>query len=562
MVADTSSLYDLHQVYNYVVVGGGTAGSVVANRLSEDPRFSVLVLEAGGNSVGDPRITLPGLAANTYFDPEFDWCLTSTPQEALNGRRIAEPRGRTLGGSSAINLGMAIYPRNSGWNWGCLSGYIRKSQTFTPPSDEIRDQLSLDYIDPAVQGTSGPVHVSFGNGPFSAFNAAWPRTFDALNHRLTGDPIHAGVAYYDDEAAQRINLRVVTEALVERIILDKTREGDVIATGVQFVGKDGIRRAISAATEVIMAAGAIKTPHLLELSGIGNADLLQTHGIEPLINNPNVGENLQEHGFVPFSWEVADGQVTGEALRDPEIAKVAMEAWQSSGAGPLGLCPISSAFMTLPELRDGELQGLLKRYLDKEVPQSRTAQYQILRQLLEDAPAPRESIYGMSEPECFVSIVAVLNRPFSRGFVHLSSPDPTVLPIFDPKMLSHPLDLELQARHVRWLETLAETEPMASLLKPNGRRLHHPKQVSSLETARELTRDRIVAHYHVVGTAAMMPRDLGGVVDDQLMVYGCRNLRVVDASIIPLIPRGNIQATVFAVAEKAADIIKGADNGA
>ncbi|PYH80309.1 aryl-alcohol dehydrogenase [Aspergillus uvarum CBS 121591] len=608
MTTGTASLSDLRQSYDYLVVGGGTAGLVVANRLTEDPTVSALVLEAGSNRVDDPRIAVPGLAASTYFDPEFDWCLTSPPQEALNGRCIAEPRGRTLGGSSAINLGMAIYPSrsdidtweqlgNAGWNWESLSRYLRKSQTFTPPSDEIRDQLSLGYIDPAIQGTDGPIHVSFGEGPFPTFNSAWPRTFETLSHCITGDPMsgqasgafvnpgtvhatsrarsHAGVAYYNPEIAQRPNLRVVTEALVEKILLKKPDHGEVNATGVQFVGKDGERRTVHAGAEVILAAGAVKTPHLLELSGIGNADLLQTHGIEALVDNPNVGENLQEHGFVPFSWEVADGQITGEALRNPEIAQAAMQAWQASGAGPLGLCPISSAFLTLPGLQDGELQALLDKYLDdEEVPPNRAAQYRLLRRLLEDpeeptgqytlapfqitpekGPSPK-GIFAMTEPECFVSIVAVLNRPFSRGSVHLASADATALPTFDPQLLAHPLDVELQARHVHWLETVAETEPMASLLKPDGRRLHHPERVSDLETARRLTRDRIVAHYHVVGTTAMLPQEIGGVVDDKLRVYGCRKLRVVDAGVIPLIPRGNIQATVFAVAEKAADIIK------
>ncbi|KAI9933722.1 hypothetical protein ASPWEDRAFT_48429 [Aspergillus wentii DTO 134E9] len=606
MTIDTSIPTNLHESYDYIVVGGGTSGLVVANRLTEDPSVNVLVLEAGSNRVDDPRIAAPGLAVATYDDPDFDWCLTSVPQEHLNGRRLAEPRGRTLGGSSAINLGMVIYPSktdlnaweqlgNDGWNWESISPYMRKSQTFTPPSAEVREQLSLNYLDESIQGTDGPLQVSFGEGPFLPFNSAWPKVFEALNHSITGDPMsgvaqgafcnpgsihpttrhrsHAGVSYYNAEVAQRANLRVVTDALVEKIILKKQGE-DVIATGVQFTGKDGVQQTISAGAEVILAAGAIKTPHVLELSGIGDAKLLQSHGIETVIDNPAVGENLQEHGFVPFSWQMADGFMGGEALREPEIAKMAMEGWQTAGAGPLGLCAIHSAYMTPPDLRDGEMNRLIQEYLTTPATPGLEAQYDVLRQLLEDTNEPSgqytiapfeatpekgpamKGIFSMAEPGSFLSIVAVLNRPFSRGFVHTQSNNPKDLPLFDPKFLSHPLDMELHARHTNWLETLAGTEPMASLLKPNGRRLHHHERVSSLETARELTRDRIVAHYHVAGSCAMMPKEKGGVVDSKLKVYGTKNLRIVDASVLPVIPRGNIQTTVYAVAEKVADIIK------
>jgi choline dehydrogenase-like flavoprotein len=292
------------------------------------------------------------------------------------------------------------------------------------------------------------------------------------------------------------------------------------------------------------------------------------------VDNENVGENLQEHGFVPFSWEAADGQPTGEALRIPEVAAAAMAAWQESGAGPLGLCPLPSSYTSLRDLKNDDLKSLIDQYLqEKDISPKLTAQYQVLRQMLEDEDEPTgqytlapfqilpdkgpspQGIFGMLEPENFISIVSVLNRPFSRGNVHLTSSDPKANPTFDPRFFSHPLDLELHARHVRWLETLAWTEPMASLLKADGRRLQNSSRDITLETARELARDRVIAHYHVSGTAAMMPREKGGVVDSRLKVYGTQNLRVVDASIFPLIPRGNIQTTVFAVAEKAADII-------
>ncbi|KAJ6010314.1 CAZyme family AA3 [Penicillium sp. IBT 35674x] len=583
---DTSSLVDLNQEYDFVIVGGGTSGLVVASRLTEDPTWSVLVLEAGSNRIEDPRIAAPGLAATTYFDPDFDWCITSQPQKGLNGRCIAEPRGRTLGGSSAINLGMAIYPSqndintweklgNEGWNWDSVSQYLKKSQTYTPPSAEIKKELSLDYIDPSVQGESGPLQVSFGDGPFHSFMRAWPKVFRSLNHNISGDPM-TGVCKgaYCNPGGQTIELEGRHGSFRGEDCSGEKDAQDAQATGVQFTGKDGVQRVINAKREVIMAAGAIKTPHLLELSGVGNGTLLRSHDIEPIVENSNVGENLQEHGFVPFSWEVAEGQITSEALRNPEFASAAMVAWQETGAGPLGLCSLASSYMTLPELKDGELQKLLDENLqDKDLSPGLKAQYKVLRQMVEDqneptgqytlapfqilpekGPTPK-GIFGMTEPECYLSIVSVLNRPFSRGNVHLLSPNPKENPNFNPGFFSHPLDLELHARHVQWLETLAWTEPMASLLKADGRRLQKSSTNLTLEAARELSRERIIAHYHVAGSTAMMPREMGGVVDSRLKVYGTQNLRIVDAGIFPLIPRGNIQATVYAVAEKAAVII-------
>lgn len=167
-----------------------------------------------------------------------------------------------------------------------------------------------------------------------------------------------------------------------------------------------------------------------------------------------------------------------------------------------------------------------------------------------------KGIYGMGTDGNYISIVSVLNHPLSRGSVHIQSSDPTSQPILDPKYFSHPLDLELHSRHVLWLETLVATEPMASLLKKDGRKIHVEKAVKDLETAKKMVKELFISHYHVTSTCSMLPQRLGGVVNDRLLVYGVRSLRIVDASIMPMIPRGNTQATVYAIAERASDIIK------
>ncbi|OBT67941.1 hypothetical protein VE03_02500 [Pseudogymnoascus sp. 23342-1-I1] len=605
---DTDSAAGVEDVaFDFVVVGGGTSGLVVANRLTEDPHVQVLVLEAGTNRLNDPRLMVPGLGIATYEDPDFDWNFRSSPQEQLNDRQLLASQGRTLGGSSAINMGMVIYPSrvgmdawerlgNPGWGWEGLSPYIRKFHKATAPSDEVRRFFKGMKYDPRDQGSDGPIQVSFGD-QYMPYHGAWLETFKALGYPQIEDPIkgagtgpfvspgavdpithtrsHAGAAYFGDSVQNRPNLRVITGALVEKVIFER-RDGLVVATAVR-VRKDGNTYKIPVKKEVILAAGATHTPHILELSGIGNAGLLRSHGIEPVVNNPGVGENLQDHGTVAFGYEVTDGLPSGDMSRDPVVAAAAMTAYQKDGSGPLGMVPLVSAFMPcldFPPDERAQLLQMLDIHSDGEVPPGQKKQFDALRQILQDpneptgqyilAPfqiLPREGpspkgIFGLGHPGFFISIVSLLSYPFSRGSVHLGSNDPHGSPIIDSGILRHPVDQELQARHSIWMEKIAETEPMASLLKTGGARLHTAERVTDVLKAKELSKELVISTFHLSGTCAMLPREDGGVVDSKLRVYGTSNVRVVDASLFPLEPRGNIQATVFAVAEKAADIIK------
>lgn len=464
----------------------------------------------------------------------------------------------------------------------------------------VKADLMLDYQIKEAQGSDGPINVSYGSGSgYPPFSSAWPRAWANLNKKLVGDPIsgdaigafnnpatinpetrersHAGNAYYTEEVAKRPNLRVVTEALVTRLLLEKNGSGQLKANGVEFKDKDGQVHQILAQHEVVLAAGAIKTPQLLELSGVGNKEVLAKHNIECLLDNPNVGENMQDHGFVPFSWEVADPATSADMMRNPEVAKVAVEAFVTAKAGPLSTHALASAFFPLQnqDLSQGSIQELLPTHFDNEpVPDALKKQFAVLREQIcapDDSsaqytlapfqitpsrnPSPQDT-FGMKEDGFYASIVSVLNHPFSRGNTHIRSADPEAAPIIDPRIMSHPLDLELHGRHTLLLETLRDTSPLRELFKEDGRRIHNGgKRVETLEEAKEAVRNGFVSHYHVCGTAAMMPREEGGVVNAQLQVYGVDGLRIVDASIFPLIPRGNIQADVYAVAEKAADIL-------
>ncbi|KAI1387561.1 putative GMC oxidoreductase [Hypoxylon trugodes] len=601
---DTASTIDIGAEYDYVVVGGGTAGLVVASRLTEDKDVSVLVLEAGANRLNDPKISIQGLAASTFHNPDYDWCITTEPQVGLNNRKLAQPLGKTLGGSSAINLGMVIYPSksgydsweklgNPGWGWDTMESYFRKFHTFTEPQPKLKEELMLDYLLKGAHGTDGPIQISYGSEEgFPPFLQAWPRTWSALGKPIDGDPIagvsigafnnaatlhpttrersHAGNTYYADKAAQRSNLRVITEALVEKIGITQN-PNNLRATGVTFVGKDGKRQQVSAKREVILAAGAVKTPQLLELSGIGNKNVLEKHGINCLLDNPNVGENFQDHGFVPFSWEVADPLTSGDQMRNPSVVEAVMGAYQTAKAGPLSINALGSAFFPLQDqdLKPVSVSQLLSdlgqadvepKILREQIctPGDSSVQFTVAPFQLDAFPGDSPSqIFSLSVDGFYASIVAVLNHPFSRGSTHIRSADPHAKPIVDPRAMTHPLDLELHARHVLLLEKIRDASPLRELFKEGGRRIHNGgKRVETLDEAKEAVKHGYTPHYHVCGTAAMKPRESGGVVDSKLKVYGVDGLRIVDASIFPLIPRGNIQSSVYAVAERAADLIK------
>jgi choline dehydrogenase-like flavoprotein len=327
-----------------------------------------------------------------------------------------------------------------------------------------------------------------------------------------------------------------------------------------------------------LAAGTTQTPQILELSGIGRSSVLQAHGITPIIDHAGVGENLQDHGIAPLGYEVADGLPSRDMARDPEVAAAAMAAYQKDGSGSLGMVPLTSAFMPCVDLGQPELEEILQKIeasiKNPEISITHRKQFEVLRGLIKNPEEPTaqymlapfqvlpragddpKSILSLSHPGFFISMVAALSYPLSRGSVHIQSANPQDAPLIDHRMLHHPVDLKLHARHTMWLEKIAEAEPMASLLKKGGERLHATEPLTDIEKAKEICKELVLSVYHVSGTCAMIPREDGGVVDTKLKVYGTTNLRIVDASIFPLEARGNIQATVYAVAEKAADIIR------
>ncbi|KAH7399772.1 hypothetical protein BKA64DRAFT_464597 [Cadophora sp. MPI-SDFR-AT-0126] len=606
---DTSSTDNLAQQYDFIIIGGGTAGLVLAARLTENSSVQVLVLEAGSNRQDDPLIMTPGLAFGMYDNPNYDWCLQTVPQAGLNNRVLPQQRGKVLGGSSSIFQMQMVYTSkpafdaweklgNPGWNWETMLPYFRKFHTHhnSGPAKAASEILRISNHDDALESSEGPVQTSFSEtGELEkAWYEAWRKIMrdlgyegtdiGGLAHPASIDPktrtrSSATTAYYAADVSSRTNLRVVTDALVSKIVLER-KDNEVIATGVQLISITGKEIIVNANKEVILSAGTMKSPQILELSGIGDSKLLQKHGIDTFVDNPNVGENLQDHLIVSVSFEAADGVKTGEIMmRDPSAMPALMAMYQKDHSGPLGNNFVPMAQFRVPETFGPNGKEYIPSLLRSVSPESTTERQRQMETITTDllsastmqqmmTPIQFNISAGSKVTEMvrgdvdgnYISFMAALNHPFSRGNIHIASASPKDNPLIDPKYLSHPMDIELCARHVQFLSTLTTTAPLSQFLKPDGRRIpryaFEDGKEMDLETAMKVVREHSISNYHPAGTCGMGPREAGGVVDAQLRVYGVRGLRVVDASIFPILPRGNIITSVYAVAERAADMIK------
>lgn len=382
---------------------------------------------------------------------------------------------------------------------------------------------------------------------------------------------YAGSAY-GPALSQRPNVRVVTGATVHKIIFDEAKQDAVVATGVQ-ASVGGELETFTAVKEVIVASGAFGTPQVLELSGIGGKAVLDKAGISTVVDLPGVGENLQDHLMTGVSYEVVDGIITGDPLmrQEPEALAQAQKLYTEHKAGPFTVGGLQShAYMPIqgdvtydqllsappPRPEDVGYVKAVRSIVETDAEADSAAWFMFLSQanLHQDS----ESFVGAQLlPGNFVSLGCLQSHPFSRGSTHIASADPGAKPNIDPRYLSHPADLEIMARHVQAIDGMRHVPELTSFFKKDGRR-NHPDAftVADLEGAKKYVLDTATSGYHACGTAAMMPREMGGVLSSKLLVYGTKNVRVVDASVFPLITRGNILSTVYAVAEKAASLIK------
>ena len=507
-----------------------------------------------------------------------------------------------LGGSSGINFMQFTFASrtdlddweilgNTGWNYASMAPYYKKFENFQGASPQIESLGISGFVNETAHGYGGPVNASFT--PFyTPIQAAWPSTLANMGLALNGDPrdgvslggytnpmvltlgtsqrSFAGNSYWKPYAT-RPNLHTVTQAVVRNIVFSSDRSsGLVVATGLNFTA-NGMSFIVNATKEVIVSGGTMKSPQMLELSGIGDAELLKKFDIETLIENPNVGENLQDHPQCGVPLVPNDGELTFDDLYDKERNAFWTKIFQENGTGLLAggvsqTAQLSWSQILGPEKKNRPAELVAKYYNSSaSLRPGLRAQLDLTAKKLLDPNEQAVQTSGTAghggkpkpgEENKFAFIGGFVAHPFSRGYVHIRSADPNDDPKFDPRYLSHPLDFEVLKDLQFFSLNISTTPPLSNHLKGNGTVLVPPLTEINDETVRDLINAGFITGWHVVGTCAMMPRDQGGVVDPRLRVYGTKNVRVVDASIVPLHVRGNTVSLTYAIAEKAADLIK------
>jgi choline dehydrogenase len=530
--------------FDYVIVGSGAAGSILTSRLGEDPTLSICVLEAGPRD-WHPWLHVPAGFIKVLFNPDFTWQFSSEPTDWTNGRRVPLPQGRTAGGSTAIN-GL-VYNRgqaedydgwaaqgNPGWSHAELLPYFRRSERRIGPGDD------------ALRGRRGPVAVTdidWKHPICEAFLEGAEELGLPRNPDYNG-ATQAGVGYFQrtihhglrqgtaptflTPALQRGNVTLRSNAQATGIVFDGLR-----ATGVRYRrgGANGRAEVVRARREVIVCAGAVNTPRLLQLSGIGPAEWLQRAGIPVRHALPGVGQHLKDHFSVRLVARAKNAVTINELARAPRLWDQ-VARWLAGQPSILALSPSLAHFFwqSRPGLARPDLQGVF-------APASYRAGYV---GMLDDYPGMTCGVWQ--------------HRPQSSGWVRLASGDPFAAPIVQPNYLAHLEDRRVLLDGVRLARRLLQTRALAPYVAAETL---PGADVQAEDELLDYVRRYGVSSYHLNGTARMGPAsDPMAVVDAQLRVHGIAGLRVADASIMPDIPSANTCAAAMMIGEKAADLVR------
>jgi len=527
----------MNQTADYVIVGAGTAGCVLANRLSADPTVRVLVLEAGGSD-RHPYVRAPVGFLKTFEDPRFNWCFSTAPGDGVDGRSIFFPRGRVLGGSSSINGHLYVRGQardfdtwaqlgNRGWAYEDVLPYFRRAEDRSTGGD-------------AYHGAGGPQHVSdiHERHPICEAFIAGAESLGIPRNPDYNGARQEGVAYYQrtirhgkrhsaatgflHPVRNRSNLEVIADAHVERVVFQGRR-----AVGIRY-RRYGHVQTVSAAREVILAAGAIGSPHLLQVSGVGDPEHLRGIGIDTVHALPAVGRGLQDHYAVRVAHRVTRPITLNERARGPRLLWE-IGRWLATGKGLLAFSPahVGAFLRSSDDLEEPDLQFVFT-----------PASYS-------------DGVIGQLQREPGMTIGVWQMRPHSTGHVRAMSADSADAPEIQPNYLTDPADRQAIVRGLRWCRTLLSSDALAPYRGPE-----------TLPGPEARTDDELLAHarakgatvYHAVSTCRM-GTDVDAVVDPTLRVRGVDGLRVVDASVMPTMVSANTNAATMMIAEKASDLI-------
>lgn len=582
------------KVFDYIVVGGGTAGLTVASRLSENPNITVLVLEAGGRGLGNTGISIPGLAGST-FRTGVDWNYSTIALKQADNRSIIYPRGKVLGGSSAINFMLTTKASrrdyntfenlgNPGWGWNDFDRGLKKTEDLLipPPSS------SMDFtFVPEYHGTHGPVKTSFSKflPPIVAryFTAAKElghvRTFTdnfkgnveapsyvPLSIDENSERVTSASAYYFP-IASRPNLVVQVDSEVDRLLVSNpnTEESDIVVRGVEYISQGSIKTNF-ARREVILSAGSIGSPAILERSGMGDSSVLEKFDIPVILNLPGVGANLIDHPMNLDVHQLKLGFFSSDKLaRNATYAAEQLNLYNTRREGILtqvvSLLDFEPLHVVLTEeeiseglqyLKDNSTSLPLQLFeaVKKQVLHGTPFEFLLINQ--GSAQLEGTSTFSTSPNVSYIAIASSLQYPFSRGSSHISSRDPRKPPLIDTGFFNHPFDSWLFAKACKHSRKIMESAEWDDVIL---KEVSPGNTVQTDEEWRHYVAKNTDTFYHPVGTAAMLPQELGGVVDPDLRVYGTQNLRVVDASIFPVHMATHPQLSIYAISEIAAEKI-------
>jgi len=594
----------LEDSYDYIIAGGGLAGLVVASKLAESGEHTVLVLEAGGDAAAyTPNINTPTLAYvnGTMFNPETgtDYMYQTTAQSGAGDRVMTWPRGKMLGGSSAGNGMYMVRPHAKeinamhgliasddnkayadAWTWESLFDAMKGVETFTPPTEEAQETAGMRYKMES-HGTSGRLQTTFSyQVPIVSH---WLPTLEAAGIKISDDayagdntggfistlsinPSNWTRSFsrnaYIDVLPPLSNLHILLNAAVTKITFAAEKnDGNVVATGVEFAAAAGAEAvAVKADKEVILSGGAVGSPHMLLVSGVGPKEVLEPLDIPVQVDLPGVGEHLQDHVIVKPAFEVSEDTQGDIFASGSEFARSAefngaVNAATSyiDGATLFGGADAAQAFVdgiAATYNNDSALAAYYQGSNDEVNAGYRAIYKALLDEVYPDAGL-LEMLLSINYPGQILLQVAV-QTPLSQGRLSINSASIFDPPVLDPNYLDHPGDIAIVRAGVRLARRVAGMAPLSSIITGEAA---PGADVTSDEAIDAWIRETAETEFHPGCTCAMLPRNLGGVIDASLTVYGTANVRVVDGSVFPLSMSAHLMAPIYGLAEKAASLI-------